>query len=46
MAIEIYKLAFNQYDIGASSALSILMFLLLTGISMIILWNTMKGDKK
>lgn len=22
------------------------MFLLLTGISMIILWNTMKGDKK
>lgn len=46
MAIEIYKLAFNQYDIGTSSALSVLMFILLMGISVIILRNTMKEDKK
>ena len=46
MAIEIYKLAFNQYDIGTSSALSVLMFILLMGVSVIILRNTMKEDKK
>ena len=46
MAIEIYKLAFNQYDIGASSALSVLMFVLLMAVSIVILRNTMKEDKR
>lgn len=46
MAIEIYKLAFNQYKIGASSALSVLMFLILMGLSLFILKKTLRGDPK
>ena len=46
MAIEIYRLAFNQYKIGASSALSVLMFLILTGLSLFILKKTLKGEPK
>jgi len=43
MAIEIYKLAFNQYSIGTACALSVVMFVILMGVSMIILKRTMKG---
>lgn len=46
MAIEIYRLAFNQYKIGASSALSVLMFLILMGLSLLILKKTLRGDHK
>ena len=46
MAIEIYRRAFNQYKIGASSALSVLMFLILTGLSLFILKKTLKGEPK
>lgn len=42
----LFKLAFNQYDIGASSALSVLMFVLLMAVSIVILRNTMKEDKR
>lgn len=43
MAIEIYKLAFNQYNIGQSCALSAIMFIILMAVSMFILRRTMKG---
>ena len=45
MAIEIYKLAFNQYNIGTSCALSVIMFILLMGISLVVLRRTMSGGK-
>lgn len=46
MAIEIYRQAFNKYNIGISSALSVLMFILLMLISLFILKRTMQEDKK
>ena len=42
MALEIWRQAFTKYDVGASSALSVLMFLLLMGLSVIILRKTLK----
>jgi multiple sugar transport system permease protein len=37
MAVGIWKLAFTRYDIGVSSALSVLMFFILMGLSVILL---------
>lgn len=45
MSVAIYKVAFNQYNIGSACALSVLMFIILMGISVIILRNTMKEGK-
>lgn len=45
MAIEIYKLAFNQYNIGVSSALSVIMFFALMAISVIVLKSTLRRDR-
>ena len=45
MAIQIYKVAFNQYKIGLASALSSLMFILLMAISIYVLKDTLKGEK-
>ena len=42
MALEVWRQAFTKYDIGASSALSVLMFLILMGLSIIILRKTLK----
>lgn len=44
MAIEIYKLAFNQYNIGVSSALSVVMFFALMAISVLVLKSTLRRD--
>lgn len=44
MAIEVWRLAFTQHDIGVSSALSVVMFLLLMCMSVFILRGTMKKD--
>lgn len=46
MAIEIFKVAFNQYKIGAACALSVLMFILLMALSVVILKDTMKEGKR
>jgi multiple sugar transport system permease protein len=42
MALEVWRQAFTRYDVGASSAVSVLMFVLLIGISVFILRNSMK----
>ena len=42
MAIGIWKLAFTRYDIGVSSALSVLMFVILMALSVMILRNSVK----
>lgn len=40
MAVGIWKLAFTRYDIGVSSALAVLMFLILMGLSITLLRST------
>jgi ABC-type sugar transport system permease subunit len=37
MSLVIWRQAFSRYDIGVSSALSVVMFLLLMGLSVVIL---------
>ncbi|HLV10095.1 MAG TPA: sugar ABC transporter permease, partial [Halanaerobiales bacterium] len=45
MALGIWKLAFTRYDIGVSSALSVLMFFILMALSIIILRNSVKAGE-
>lgn len=44
MALEVWRQAFTRYDIGLSSAISVLMFLLLMALSVVILRNAMKTE--
>ncbi|MDO4345180.1 MAG: sugar ABC transporter permease [Eubacteriales bacterium] len=44
MALEVWRQAFTRYDVGVSSAISVLMFLILTVLSIAILKNSMKSD--
>lgn len=44
IALEVWRQAFTRYDVGVSSAVSVLMFLILMGLSVFILRNTMKTE--
>lgn len=44
MALEVWRQAFTRYDIGTSSAVSVLMFCLLFLISIFLLRNSMKNS--
>ena len=44
MALEVWRQAFTRYDIGVSSAVSVLMFVILMGLSVFILRGTMKKE--
>ncbi len=44
MALEVWRQAFTRYDIGVSSAVSVLMFVILMGLSVFILRGTIKKE--